>query len=147
MKPTAVADGSHWVINGRKAHHWRARRADRHRHGKSMDGACMFLVDLPNPAIHIDASRTRSIIRCRRHAIVDIRNLRVSSEHMLGNSGDGFTYAQVRLSPARLSHACVGSAPAPAPTRLRSAMPIGAWRSAKHSSTTRGWLHACRKPD
>jgi alkylation response protein AidB-like acyl-CoA dehydrogenase len=38
------------------------------------------------------------------HAVVTIDDLRVPSEQMLGASGEGFQYAQVRLSPARLSH-------------------------------------------
>jgi acyl-CoA dehydrogenase len=35
---------------------------------------------------------------------VAIDNLRVPADQMLGASGDGFKYAQIRLSPARLSH-------------------------------------------
>src|SRR3546814_5149405 len=38
------------------------------------------------------------------HAIVAIDNLRVPVDQMLGANGEGFKYAQVRLSPARLSH-------------------------------------------
>jgi acyl-CoA dehydrogenase len=106
MKTTAVADGSHWVINGRKAFITGAQGAQIGIvMAKSTDGASMFLVDLPNPAIHIErVPNTIDNSMPGGHATVDIRNLRVSSDHMLGNSGDGFTYAQVRLSPARLSH-------------------------------------------
>jgi acyl-CoA dehydrogenase len=38
------------------------------------------------------------------HAIVTIENLRVTPEQVLGELGGGFRYAQIRLSPARLSH-------------------------------------------
>jgi acyl-CoA dehydrogenase len=38
------------------------------------------------------------------HAVVTIDGLRVPADQMLGESGEGFKYAQVRLSPARLSH-------------------------------------------
>ena len=38
------------------------------------------------------------------HAVLSIDNLRVPADQMLGQPGDGFKYAQVRLSPARLSH-------------------------------------------
>ena len=69
---------------------------------KSADGACMFLVDLPDPAIRtlrvldtIDSSMPGG------HAEIEIENLRVSADQMLGASGDGFKYAQIRLSPAR----------------------------------------------
>jgi acyl-CoA dehydrogenase len=36
--------------------------------------------------------------------VISIDNLRVPADQMLGNSGDGFKLAQIRLSPARLSH-------------------------------------------
>ena len=48
-------DGNHWLINGRKAFITGAQGA---KVGiimaKSEDGACMFLVDLPDPAIRIE---------------------------------------------------------------------------------------------
>jgi len=106
MKTTCRLDGNHWVINGRKKFITGAEGA---RVGivmaKSEDGACMFLVDLPNPAIRtirildtIDSSMPGG------HAEVDIVDLKVPADQMLGANGEGFAYAQVRLSPARLSH-------------------------------------------
>src|SRR3546814_485556 len=38
------------------------------------------------------------------HATLTIDNLRVPADQMLGQAGEGFRYAQIRLSPARLSH-------------------------------------------
>ena len=38
------------------------------------------------------------------HAEITIDNLRVPSDQMLGQPGQGFRFAQVRLAPARLSH-------------------------------------------
>lgn len=106
MKTTAALDGNHWVINGRKAFITGAQGA---KVGivmaKSDDGACMFLVDLPDPAIRID--RVLDTIDSSMpggHSVVTIDNLRVPADQMLGQSGEGFQYAQVRLSPARLSH-------------------------------------------
>ena len=106
MKTTAVLDGDYWVINGRKAFITGAEGA---KVGivmaKSADGACMFLVDLPDPAIRIE--RVLDTIDSSMpggHSIVLIDNLRVPADQMLGKSGEGFTYAQIRLSPARLSH-------------------------------------------
>ena len=72
---------------------------------KSDDGACMFLVDLPDPAIRIE--RVMDTIDSSMpggHAVISIDNLRVPASQMLGQSGEGFRYAQVRLSPARLTH-------------------------------------------
>jgi acyl-CoA dehydrogenase len=106
MQTTAKLDGNHWVINGRKAFITGAEGA---KVGivmaRSDDGACMFLVDLPDPAIRIE--RVLDTIDSSMpggHAVVAIENLRVPADQMLGNSGEGFKYAQVRLSPARLSH-------------------------------------------
>lgn len=106
MQTTAKMDGNHWVINGRKAFITGAEGA---KVGivmaKSDDGACLFLVDLPDPAIRIE--RVLDTIDSSMpggHAIVAIDNLRVPADQMLGESGDGFKYAQIRLAPARLTH-------------------------------------------
>jgi acyl-CoA dehydrogenase len=106
MKTTCRLDGNHWVINGRTAFITGAQGA---KVGivmaKSDDGACMFLVDLPDPAIRIErVLNTIDSSMPGGHSIVAIDNLRVPADQMLGASGDGFKYAQIRLSPARLSH-------------------------------------------
>jgi len=106
MLTTCRPDGNHWVINGRKAFITGAAGA---KVGivmaKSDEGACMFVVDLPDPAIRIErVPNTIDSSMPGGHAVVSIENLRVPSDQMLGNSGEGFKYAQVRLSPARLSH-------------------------------------------
>ena len=72
---------------------------------KSQEGACMFVVDLPDPAIRIDrVPRTIDNSMPGGHAVITIDNLRVPADQMLGQSGEGIKYAQIRLSPARLSH-------------------------------------------
>ena len=106
MLTTCRLDGNHWVINGRKKFITGAEGAQVGIvMAKSEDGACLFLVDLPDPAIRtlrvldtIDSSMPGG------HAEVEIENLRVPADQMLGAPGDGFKYAQIRLSPARLSH-------------------------------------------
>jgi len=106
MRTTCRLDGNHWVINGRKRF---ITGADGAGIGiimaKAEEGACLFLVDLPDPAIRtmrvldtIDSSMPGG------HAEVEISGLRVSADQMLGQAGEGFRYAQIRLSPARLSH-------------------------------------------
>ncbi len=72
---------------------------------KAEEGACMFLVDLPDPAIHIeDVPDTIDSSMPGGHATLRLDNLRVPADQMLGEPGKGFAYAQIRLSPARLSH-------------------------------------------
>ena len=111
MQTTCRLDGNHWVIDGRKKFITGAEGA---RVGIVMaksdatdgtGGACLFLVDLPDPAIRtlrvidtIDSSMPGG------HAEIAIDDLRVPADQMLGSSGEGFKYAQIRLSPARLSH-------------------------------------------
>lgn len=106
MQTTCRPDGNHWVVNGRKTYITGAEGAQVGIvMAKSEDGACMFLVDLPDPAIRIE--RVLDTIDSSMpggHAVVTIDNLRVPADQMLGQSGEGFRYAQVRLSPARLSH-------------------------------------------
>jgi acyl-CoA dehydrogenase len=106
MQTKCHKDGNHWVINGRKAFITGAQGA---KVGivmaKSDEGACMFLVDLPDPSIRIEhVPNTIDTSMPGGHATVAIDNLRVPADQMLGNAGEGFKYAQIRLSPARLSH-------------------------------------------
>lgn len=111
MITTCRRDGNHWVVNGTKAF---ITGADGARVGIVMarsddpdtrGGACMFLVDLPDPAITIvDVPNTIDNSMPGSHATVAIRDLRIPADQMLGEAGEGFKYAQVRLSPARLSH-------------------------------------------
>lgn len=106
MKTTCRQDGDHWVIDGRKTFITGAQGA---KVGivmaKAEQGACMFLTDLPDPSIiveHIPNTIDNSMPG--GHATLRIENLRVPASQMLGEAGEGFKYAQVRLSPARLSH-------------------------------------------
>lgn len=111
MITTCRRDGNHWVVNGRKAFITGAEGARvgivmaRSEEADSRGGACMFLVDLPDPAIRIDhVPNTIDTSMPGGHATVTIDNLRVPADQMLGQAGEGFKYAQIRLSPARLSH-------------------------------------------
>ncbi len=106
MQTTARQDGNHWVIDGRKAFITGAEGA---KVGivmaKSPEGASMFLVDLPDPAIRIErVLDTIDNSMPGGHAVVAIENLRLTADQMLGNPGDGFKLAQIRLAPARLTH-------------------------------------------
>lgn len=106
MKTTCVQDGDHWVINGRKAFITGFKGAQVGIvMAKADEGACLFLVDLPDPAIRIEEiPNTIDTSMPGSHATLTIDNLRVPASQMLGSAGEGFKYAQIRLSPARLSH-------------------------------------------
>ena len=111
MSTTARLDGNHWVIDGRKAFITGAQGAAvgivmaRTDAGDGKLAATMFLADLPDPAIRIE--RVLDTIDSSMpggHSIVAIEGLRLPADAILGEPHEGFRYAQVRLSPARLSH-------------------------------------------
>lgn len=106
MLTTCRPDGNHWVIDGRKAYITGAKGAGVGIvMAKAEEGACMFLVDLPDPAIRIErVLDTLDGSMPGGHAVVRIDGLRVPATQMLGDAGEGFRYAQVRLAPARLTH-------------------------------------------
>ncbi|WP_409019003.1 acyl-CoA dehydrogenase family protein [Brevundimonas vesicularis] len=111
IRTTAVQDGNHWVINGRKAFITGAIGASvgiimaRTDAGNGKVAATMFLIDLPNPAITVErVLETIDSSMPGGHSVLRIENLRVSSDATLGEPHQGFNYAQVRLSPARLTH-------------------------------------------
>ena len=111
MRTTCRRDGNHWVIEGKKCFITGAVGAQvgiimaKSTEADSAGGACLFLVDLPDPAIRIDdVPNTIDTSMPGGHATVTIDQLRVPADQLLGAAGDGFKYAQIRLSPARLSH-------------------------------------------
>lgn len=106
MITTCRPDGDHWVINGHKTFITGAEGASVGIIiAKAEEGACMFLVDLPDPAIRIErVLPTIDSSMPGGHAVIEIDNLRVPADQMLGEAGEGFKYAQMRLAPARLSH-------------------------------------------
>jgi len=106
MKTVCKRDGTEWVIRGRKAF---ITGADGARVGivmaRAEQGACLFLTELPHPAVRIERLLdTIDSAMPGGHAVVTIDDLRLPQEQMLGKAGEGFEYAQIRLSPARLSH-------------------------------------------
>jgi len=106
MQTTAVPDGEYWVISGRKAFITGAvGAAVGIVMAKSAAGATMFLVSLPDPAVRIErVLDTIDGSMAGGHSVVLIDRLRVHRSQLLGDSGEGFKYAQLRLAPARLTH-------------------------------------------
>ncbi|MFP6757393.1 MAG: acyl-CoA dehydrogenase family protein [Alphaproteobacteria bacterium] len=112
LAATARQDGNHWVINGNK---WfitgfdgaklnivMARTADKIERGQ---GATMFLVENDDPAIErVRIQDTLESSFAGGHCEIRFNDLRVSADQVLGEIGEGYKYAQVRLAPARLTH-------------------------------------------
>lgn len=110
LKTTATRDGDDWIINGRKTFitGFRGARTGIVMANSGTAGAVaasMFLVELPDPAIGIErVVHTIDSSFPGGHSLLKIENLRVPAKQMLGDPGQGFALAQIRLSPARLSH-------------------------------------------
>jgi alkylation response protein AidB-like acyl-CoA dehydrogenase len=109
LKTRATPEGNGFLINGRKTLITGADGAAfaiiMARTGEGPGDCTMFLAELPNPAFRIHrVLGTMDSSFMGGHAVIDIENLRVSGDDILGEVGKGFQYAQVRLAPARLTH-------------------------------------------
>jgi acyl-CoA dehydrogenase len=72
---------------------------------RAPEGATMFLVDADNPGWRVGRRMpTTDTVFAGGHSEVALRDCRVGPEAVLGEVGQGFRYAQVRLGPARLTH-------------------------------------------
>jgi alkylation response protein AidB-like acyl-CoA dehydrogenase len=107
LTTTAFRDGDEYVISGSK---WFITGAEGATLGIIMAkvddaGATMFLADMGASGITVERAMN-SLDTCfpGGHGVVRFNNLRVPAEDILGAVGQGFKYAQVRLSPARLTH-------------------------------------------
>lgn len=107
LQTSAVPAGDHYRITGRK---WFITGADGASFAIVMarmpDGsASMFLADMNQPGIVLERQMD-SLDSCFTggHSVLVFDDLRVSAADVLGELGQGFQYAQVRLAPARLTH-------------------------------------------
>ncbi|SNX28808.1 acyl-CoA dehydrogenase [Polynucleobacter meluiroseus] len=104
---TAVRDGDDYVVNGTKWFITGAEGADfviimaRLEDGS----ATMFLVDMNTPGLEL-VRKMDAMDNCFTggHAVLQFTDLRVPAKQILGEPGQGFKYAQIRLAPARLTH-------------------------------------------
>jgi len=109
LSTRAERDGNGFIIRGRK---WLITGAEgaafaiiMARTGDDPNDATMFLADLPNPAFRIVRTLdTMDSSFMGGHAVIEIEDLRLPGDAVLGEIGQGFRYAQVRLAPARLTH-------------------------------------------
>jgi alkylation response protein AidB-like acyl-CoA dehydrogenase len=110
LQTSAVLDGDHWVINGRK---WFTTGANRAAYTTVMvrteaDAAphkafSMIIVPTDTPGYRI--VRETPVLGIRGgHCEVLYDSVRVPAENLLGRRGDGFLIAQQRLGPGRIFH-------------------------------------------
>jgi alkylation response protein AidB-like acyl-CoA dehydrogenase len=107
LATTATRDGDDYVIDGGK---WFTTGADGAAFAiimaKAGDaGATMFLSDMNAAGIVVERTMdTLDACFPGGHGVVRFDGLRVPADAVLGEVGKGLRYAQVRLSPARLTH-------------------------------------------
>lgn len=112
VRTMAVQDGDEWVINGEKWFASNARFASFFiiMVNTDLDAApyrrqSMFIVPADTPGIEIIRNYTFHGEPEATHAHMRWNNVRVPTENMLGERGDAFVVAQVRLGGGRLHHA------------------------------------------
>jgi acyl-CoA dehydrogenase len=106
LATTARRDGGGWVIDGEKRF---ISGADGAAFAICMalapEGATMFLIDADNPGWQVGRRMpTTDTVFAGGHSEVVLRECRVDDDAVLGEIGQGFRHAQVRLGPARLTH-------------------------------------------
>ena len=107
LQTEAIADGDDYVISGIK---WFTTGAEGATLAIVMAvvpdvGATMFLAEMTAPGITVERNLdTLDTCFPGGHGVVRFDGLRVPASAILGELGQGLRYAQVRLSPARLTH-------------------------------------------
>jgi acyl-CoA dehydrogenase len=111
LRTSARADGHEWIIDGHKWFSTGGRdaallivMARTSEHPKT--GATMFLVERSAPGLrHLrDVPTMGPALLDHREAELRFEGVRVNRDAVLGGVGDGFSLAQTRLVPARLTH-------------------------------------------
>lgn len=110
MTTRAVRDGSDYIVNGRKWYITGAIGAETAiimaRDGNAVDAPpTMLLTPMSTPGIHIVRDMEGIAHESPGgHCEVVLENVRIPAENVLGEPGQAFRYAQIRLAPARLTH-------------------------------------------
>lgn len=113
LKTTAELDGDEWVINGHKW--WTSNaveaevfivlaRTDEEAHPYSGCSTILVPADAAGLTIERSIPHLGDYPVEMSHAEVKYDEVRVPEENLLGGEGEGFTLAQKRLGPARLTH-------------------------------------------
>lgn len=113
IRTTARKEGDEWVINGHKW--WTTQgseasvlivmaRTDEDAH--PYEGCSLVLVPVDADGVEIvrDIPHVGGGVTGTSHAEVKYDDVRVPAENLLGELNEGFTHAQQRLGPARLTH-------------------------------------------
>jgi acyl-CoA dehydrogenase len=111
IQTIAVRDGDEWVINGHKWFISGARGAQfailiaRTEDDPDLPQAAnsAFIVDIPSDGWEV-VRDIETMSGSHNHCEIRITDLRVHTDQMLGDRGEGHLLGQARLGPARLAH-------------------------------------------
>jgi alkylation response protein AidB-like acyl-CoA dehydrogenase len=99
-----IVNGEKWLITGAQGAAFAIIMANVVDSGQTI-GPTMLLSPMDAPGISIERKLdTLDSSFVGGHAVVHFSNLHVPRDAVLGEIGQGFRYAQVRLAPARLTH-------------------------------------------
>ncbi len=113
MKTTAEKEGDEWVIDGHKWWTTNGGVADffivmalTDQDAHPYNGASLILVDRDVDGVDVvrDIPHMGQSLIEETHSEVRFDGVRVPEENLLGELNEGFTHAQQRLGPARLTH-------------------------------------------
>jgi len=114
FKTSAVKDGDSWVINGEKWFSSNARFASffivmvvTDPDVSAYQGMSMFIVPADTPGVNIvrNVGLGTESSEHASHGYMRYENVRVPSDHLLGEPGSAFVIAQTRLGGGRIHHA------------------------------------------
>ena len=116
IQTRAVRDGDHWVLNGTKLWISGADRADygllfARTGGPGRGGVTAFIIETGWDGFNV--RRAVHTLRSAKYATeIELKDLRVPHENMLGEEGGGFSIANDRLMRQRIPYAaeCIGIA-------------------------------------
>jgi len=113
IRTRAQRDGDEWILNGHKW--WTSQgceadilivlaRTDPHVH--PYEGCSLFLIPADTSGVEVvrDVPALGSDLLPMSHAEVTYDDVRVPDDALLGEKNEGFSHAQQRLGPARLTH-------------------------------------------
>ncbi len=113
VKTTAEKDGDEWVINGHKWWTTNGGEADffitlarTNQDVHPYEGCSLIIVPEETPGLEIkrDIPHVGDDVTSTVHSELRYKDVRVPVSNLLGEEGEGFTIAQKRLGPARLTH-------------------------------------------
>jgi acyl-CoA dehydrogenase len=111
ISTTAVLDGDHWVLNGRKHFISDGDIADyvilmavHDKEKRARGGISLFLVDKGTPGFEVTSVQSMMGHRGYGHAELVFENCRIPADAVLGEVGEGFKLIMSSVSGIRLAH-------------------------------------------